>query len=371
MPIYKFVHKLENVPNWYIGTSKAYDRLDSKDPKGFYFLYDTKEVKLRDKNYMNGVVEYSQENPKPIVGAKDRLYLNTDTFEGYVYEDKWFKVFDILNGAETTLENVVSRERASGFDIITVMNHYMNQLKRQAIQKIEWDSENQVLDYTFQFMSYQEKFSHIATKLSFDMNTRHVILSDQYSNVLGTEEIVDLHVVSGHYDDSEKALILTMKNGSNVKIMASALVDIFVGDETPTFITSIKTNLDNTNTLGMDIKLSEARENAFDIKSDGLYFKKPQWFNNPEGKDGYLYTVLNERITIDDNHKLSDIATHATLQQLIDDITAFYELKKQSTVQSKDIISDSLSGSASASLIPTTGLLKKLIGIKRNQKGSE
>ena len=371
MPIYKIIQKLDNVPKWYIGTSGAYDKLESIDPKGFYFLYDSGEVKFRNHNYMKGVISYSNDNPKPTIGANDRLYVNKDNYEAYIYKNKWVKVFDLLNSEETSLENVISKKRASGYDVITTMKPFMNELLDKAIQNISWNPDTKTLIYSFKSISYPESITNLASNLSFDLDTRYVILSDVNGNELGREKIVDLQVISGSYDDNEKALILRLRDGSSVKIMASALLNIFGGDETESIITSIFSNLDSTNSISMELKISNARENAFVIKNDGLYFPVPEWISNPEGKSGYIYTIVNERIIIDDRTKFNELATQADLQQLIEDMTAFYELKKQDNIEAANLISDNVSGTPSSTLIPTTTLLNKIIGIKRKQKGSD
>ena len=81
MPLYKIITKLNHIPHFYIGTSDAYSKLEELDPKGIYFLYDQWAVLVKDKNLMQTVSIYSNDKPKPVVGANSRLYVNVDNFE--------------------------------------------------------------------------------------------------------------------------------------------------------------------------------------------------------------------------------------------------------------------------------------------------
>ena len=365
MPLYRVITKLKNVPHLYIGTSEAYDKLETVDSKGMYFLYDLGAVMVKDKNYMQAVSIFSDENPKPSIGANNRLYVNINNFEGYIYEDKWIKVFDLLNTENTSLENVESRKKVTGKDAETVMDYYMNELAKRAISNITWDKNTKTLSCKRKTTTLPESLTDIATELSFDLDTYVLSILDKNGKVLGSEEITDLHVVSGKYDADEKALVLTMKNGSKVKIMAGAMTNLFTGGDTNSMHTDVYKGSDDTNGVSMDILVSSAYRNGLVLQEDGLHFTKTDWMIDGADKSGCIYTVLDDYIVVEDRWMLEDIATEAEVQTMCNDILAFYEEKKNYYLQKKDVLVESFNDIPSSTKVPSFDLINKTFGIKR------
>lgn len=365
MPLYRVITKLNNVPHFYIGTSEAYNNLETIDSKGMYFLYDQGVVMVKDKNFMQSVNLYSNENPKPPVGADSRLYVNIDNFEGYIYQGKWIKVFDLLNTEHTTLENATSRKKVTGKDVETIMDYYMGELTKRAVNSIEWDEENKILTYKTSSIKMPNNITGIATQLAFDVNTYTLSILDSDNNILGSEEITDLHVISGKYDQDEKALVLTMKNGSKVKIMAGAMTDLFTGSVTNSMDTKVSKGEDDTNQVSMNVLISSAYRNGLVLQEDGLHFKKTDWMYNDKDKSGYIYTVLDDHIVLEDRWKLSDLATEAEVQTMIDDILNFYEDKKSEYLLRSNVLVESFDDIPSTEKVPSLELINKTFGIKR------
>ena len=364
MPLYEVITKLDNIPHFYIGTSEAYNKQETLDPKGMYFLYDQGAVVVKDKNLMQSVNIYSNEKPKPIVGANSRLYVNIDNFEGYIYQDKWIKVFDLLNMEKTTLEKVEPRKKVTGKDVETVMDHYMDQLTKKAVSSITWDKDNKTIIYKFKTISFPEKITQVATQLVFDVDSYTLSILDRDNNILGSEEITDLHVVKGKYDEDEKALVLTMRDGSKVKIMAGAMTNLFTGSTTNSMKTQVYKGDDDTNNISMDVLISSAYRNGLVLQEDGIHFKKTDWMNDGD-KSGYIYTVLDDHIVLEDRWKLSDLATEAEVQTMIDDILNFYEDKKSEYLQRSNVLVDSFNDIPSSDKVPSFELINKTFGIKR------
>lgn len=365
MPLYRVITKLNDVPHLYIGTSEAYNKLETIDSKGMYFLYDQGAVVVKDKNYMQAVSIYDSNNPKPVIGANDRLYVNIENFEGYIYKDRWIKVFDLLNTDNTSLENVESRQRVTGKDVETVMDHYMTQLTKKAIGSITWDKESNSLVCKRKSTTLLEPISGIATELSFDLDTYTLSILDSKGNTLSSEEITDLHVISGKYDASEKALVLTMRNGSKVKIMAGAMTNLFTNKDTNTVNTNVYRGEDDTNNISMNVLISSAYRNGLTLQEDGIHFKKTDWMYDGVDKSGYLYTVLDDYIVVEDRWKLADIATEAEVQTMCDDMLAFYEEKKNYYLQKENVLVESFSDTPSNTKVPSFELVNKTFGIKR------
>lgn len=365
MPLYKIITKLNHIPHFYIGTSDAYSKLEETDPKGIYFLYDQWAVLVKDKNLMQTISIYSNDKPKPVVGANSRLYVNVDNFEGYIYQDKWIKVFDLLNTEKTSLEKVVPRKKVTGKDVETVMDYYMDQLAKKAVNTITWDEDSKSIVYKFKSISFPESISGIATQLAFDLDTYTISILDRDNNVLGAEEITDLHVVKGKYDSDEKALVLTMKNGSQVKIMAGAMTHLFNGSITNSIDTDVYKGEDDTNKVSMNVLVSSAYRNGLVLQEDGLHFRKTDWMYGDRDKSGYIYTVLDDHIILEDRWKLSDLATEAEVQTMIDEVLRFYEEKKSEYLSRSNVLVDSFSDIPSSDKVPSFELINKTFGIKR------
>ena len=365
MPLYKVITKLNDIPHFYIGTSEAYEKQETLDPKGIYFLYDQGAVMVKDKNLMQSVNLYSNENPKPPVGANSRLYVNIDNLEGYIYLGKWIKVFDLLNMEKTTLERVEARKKVTGKDVETVMDHYMDQLRKKAVSTITWDQDNKQLVYKFKTISFPENINGIATQLAFDVDTYRLSILDKDNTVLESQEITDMHVVRGKYDSDEKALVLTMRNGSKVKIMAGAMTNLFNGSTTNSMKTEVYKGEDDTNNVSMNVLISSAYRNGLVLQEDGIHFRKTDWMYDGRDKSGYIYTVLDDHIVLEDRWKLADIATEAEVQTMINDILNFYEDKKSEYLLRSNVLVDSFSDNPSSDKVPSFELINKTFGIKR------
>ena len=85
MPL-DIIKKLEGLPKLYLCTQRVYDNLESIDPKGIYYIYDTRVIMTHGSVYNRAVVLYDN-GVRPIVGSVDRLYINSTTLEGYVFNN--------------------------------------------------------------------------------------------------------------------------------------------------------------------------------------------------------------------------------------------------------------------------------------------
>ena len=364
MPLIK---TLKGIPKWYIGKGETYDKLKNEgtiDPKGIYFIYDRGQILNRDKKYMQGVYTYQDE--RPVIGASDRLYINANTYEGYLYHNGWVKVFDPLNKDFTYNETIIL-DKVSGIATRVITDKLIEEISTKSIQEIYWDTSTRSMIYKFKTVKHSESMKRgLLTKIEFDMEQRILKGYDEEGNLLGEQSIMDNHIISAYYDEESKQIVFHLKDGNNVLLHPSSMMDIFLGKNTSSMQTTLMKD-SGKNNIKMDIIQSDVIRNILQIKEDALYVKGPDYFTIAGTKEGHVYTVLNEHVIIEDRYKLDDLATEEYLYDMMQYIENIYDNMITTTLTKDSIVNDSLSSieDASTDKIPTYALLNKIAGIKR------
>ena len=75
---------------WHIVDSTIYHAYNNKIDNDLYFLRDTKEIYRGEIPFTESVIGYTGEVPSSSI-AINRLYINTDTFEGKIYDGSIWK----------------------------------------------------------------------------------------------------------------------------------------------------------------------------------------------------------------------------------------------------------------------------------------
>lgn len=100
--------------SWVLTNSIAFNSMNTRDDNALYFLSDTKEIYRGTTSYSNSVVTYNSNSGLPTSGiAINKLYINTDTYEGYMHDGtEWVNVIkpvsNILNDATDYDDHIVT-----------------------------------------------------------------------------------------------------------------------------------------------------------------------------------------------------------------------------------------------------------------------
>ncbi len=282
------------------GLQSAYKALETKNPNAIYFLTDSREIYVGDKLYAEPLRLYTGSLPLSAI-ALGALYINTETGLGSVHNGTaWNTVMKPVVGTidATASDDTVPTTKGvkdyvdgrvedilGGEDIVTGVS--------QAL-----DGDNAPVPGTL-------------TITSGDGSTANVVMTGLANNptydstnlvltipVVGGSPLVvnlpqDNFIESGEYDTDTKNIVLTLKDGSEVTIPASALVDIYTSGS--------GVNDTVTVSVGSDNKISAT------VKVDT--------------SGGVLGIAADGKLTVD----LSDYATAESLDDLGERVTAVEE----------------------------------------------
>lgn len=247
---------------WVTGSSAAYAALQTKDVNTLYFIQDTGEIFRGTKSFSEAVIFVSE---FPAKGAVGKVYIKETNLEGKVWNGTAWKT--IIQPIATTLsDDVVETKAVSGEAVKAyVVGKFAEELTDRFVDGISYDKDTKELlvtkggeESTIALDGFVTNVSHASGVLTF--------------NVEGGDDIVinlpeDNFVQSGVYDEATKEIILTLQDGSKVKIPAADLVDVYVGGETE----SASVTVSASNEITVDVKVSAAEGNALSVTEDGLF----------------------------------------------------------------------------------------------------
>jgi hypothetical protein len=269
--IYVKAYQTKNL--WlYATTSDKYKLLATKDEDSLYFLEDTKEV-YKGSTLFSGTIElYS--GSLPTKGAQGKIYFNVTSLVGDVWNGSAWKTISrpIMSFVDATSEEMISGQ-AVGAAVKEHTDTMLAQVLANSIVDITYDNTTHTVKFTKGGTAHDVPITKICNSLSYNPTTGALALNDD-SGAISTASIpLDNYVVSGIYNDTDKAIELTLKNSSKVIIPATDLVNIYHAGNTAT--TSIViSNVDGNNIITVNIKVSTTANNAITANSDGLYMDK-------------------------------------------------------------------------------------------------
>ena len=359
----RVIQKIENSPRWYYGLKKNYSKLKKIDSNGVYFIYDTGEIYVRDKPYTEAVILY-EDGSRPYSGASDRLYINSSTLEGFTYHDgDWVKVLEKLDTAVSfDYEDAISKDRVNGVAVLPIaLKHFMDAYT-QSVSSMEYDETNHSLIYRLGSIGHQVPITNLVQTLQFDVNTRTLYTYDGEGNLVSEAQIMDSHVISGKYDDERKAIIFQMRDGSEVRLHAYALLNLFQGADTTTMTNTVHNYIDGKNVLESHVIISIRSSNKVEAKADGLYVSSFDPIANME--EGQMYVIMDDADYITAGVNIKLLATEAYVQQMKDEVLEWFDRNGALWLKRKDVI-QSFNDVPLASKVPSFDLVNRQCGLRR------
>lgn len=259
---------------WYLANKQAdYAALAEKNAEGLYFIKDTGEIYLGEQSYTQSVIFYgtgTTPETRPEKGAFGKLYIDITTLQGFVWNGTEYKevIKAVENAVDANTDNPVSAKAVK-----TYVDNLVGTGTADCIKTVAWDESNVQLKVTKKDESVVNvPLTKIATVLEYDGGTGNLTLKDHAGSQLSQVNIpLDNFVKSGKYDTETKEIVLTMQNANEVRIPASALVDVYTGTTTNSGTVTVSPE----NQISFDIKIDPAEGNLLTVSDQGLMVAHP------------------------------------------------------------------------------------------------
>ena len=254
---------------WYLANKQAdYLALAVKDAEALYFIKDTGEIYLGEQPYTQSVIFYGAELPvtaRPEKGAFGKVYVDATTLQGFVWNGSEYKeiIKAVENSVEANTDNPVTAKAVK-----TYVDTLVGTGTSDCIKTVAWDETGVQLQVTTKGGSQTNvPLTKIATLLEYDGGTGNLTLKDHAGSQLSQVNIpLDNFVKSGSYDSESKEIVLTMQNGSEVRIPATALIGVYTGTTTNSGTVTVSP----TNQVSFDVKLDPNPANKLTVSEAGL-----------------------------------------------------------------------------------------------------
>lgn len=257
--------------SWHIVTSDVYHS-GTKLADGMYFLSDTREIYRGEQPFTESVVMYK--DVLPTSPAINRLYIKSDTLEGWVYGGTvagWINVIKAVSDEVQDVAGVPVSGKA-------VKAYVAAELAKSAtaantVSALGWDSANHILTVTKGDASSETiTFDGLGVSLNYNAQTGDLQLVDASGNTIGNAINLELErfVTAAEYDADSKKIILYF-NAEKTDFL-----DIPVGDLVDTYTAEASDNsmvlaVESGNKITGKVKISTASGNMITCDENGLY----------------------------------------------------------------------------------------------------
>lgn len=248
---------------WIITNSTAYAGLSEKDNNALYFLQDTQEIYKGATSFTQSVMMVEN---FPAKGAQGKVYMHATTLEGKVWTGSAWRTI-IEQVAKTLTDETVENKAVSGEAIKTYVTQKVTEaVADKFVEGITYNKENKQLTYTVGEAENTVAIDGFVTNASYAGDTGILSFAVQGGETININLPKDNFVQSGEYDNDTQEIVLTLVDGSEVKIPAGDLVDVYTFESTNT-IEMIETE----GTVKANVKVSSEAGNQLVAKDNGLY----------------------------------------------------------------------------------------------------
>lgn len=248
---------------WIITNSTSFTGLAEKDNNALYFLQDTQEIYKGSTSFTQSVMMVSS---FPEKGAQGKVYMHSTTLEGKVWTGSEWKTI-IEQVAKSLADGVTENKAVSGEAVKTYVTQKVTEaVANKFVEGITYSKDTKELSYTIGDRETKVGIEGFVTNAQYEGTTGKLTFSVQGGEAIEINLPKDNFVQSGRYDDNTQEIILTLVDGSEVKIPAGDLVDVYTFSSTNT--------IEMTETDGAvtaKVKVSAESGNQLEAKGDGLY----------------------------------------------------------------------------------------------------
>ena len=253
--------------NWHIVTSAEY-AAGVKRESSLYFISDTHEIYRGEVPFTESVIMYTE---LPVTGiAVNRLYINSATLEGKVYDGtSWTTVIRPITDTVTADGvNPVSGKAVAAYVAAEVAKISAS---GEVVSALTWDSAEHLLAVTKGNGDVQNIiFEGLGVNLTYKAASGELQLEDAKGTAIGDAIKLDLErfVSSGEYDAETSSIILYFdaEKTESVTIPVGELVDTYTAEGDKAIDLKVESNV-----VKGSIKISTESGNTIIVKDDGLY----------------------------------------------------------------------------------------------------
>lgn len=254
-------------------TRTQFDAIALKDSTTLYFISDTQELYRGSMNFSSAIVFYN-DGERPAKGAIGKLYINNANKEGSTWNGTaWSVVIPAISSTVLDSNNQGVQLPVSGAAVKSYVESVAATTLAQCVTAIRWDSTNKALVYTVNSNETSVPITRLATALGYEAATGVLSIKDLNNEIISSVNIpLDNFVTGGYYDNTTKSLVLNFQNGTRVNIPAADLVQLYHESDTDSVdITIANDATTGENKISANVKISNAADNAIEVKSDGLF----------------------------------------------------------------------------------------------------
>lgn len=248
---------------WIVTNSTAYAGLTQKDNNALYFLQDTQEIYKGATSFTQSVMMVEN---FPEKGAQGKVYMHTTTLEGKVWTGSAWRT--IIEQVATSLaDGTVENKAVSGEAIKTYVTQKVTEaVTNKFVEGITYNKENKQLTYTVGEAQNTVAIEGFVTGASYAGETGILSFAVQGGETISINLPKENFVQSGAYNNDTQEIVLTLVDGSEVKIPAGDLVDVYLFESTNTIEMT-----ETDGTVKANVKLSSEAGNQLVAKDGGLY----------------------------------------------------------------------------------------------------
>lgn len=256
---------------WHYVSSAEYNAAEAatKTADKLYFLSDTKQIYRGTDLFTEACTVVESWPTTPAVG---RLYVLSSTLEGKIYNGSaWVTVIQPVQAAVDVADTTKPVSGKAVADYVAAELQGVSADADNAFVGASYDKASQSI--TFTRNSGEDavvvEIDDLPVDLVYDQGTGLLQLKDADGAAIGAGINLDLErfVKSGSYDPATKKITLVFNDDAEVEIDATALVDIYTGEETGTVAVSVSAD----NKISATAKVSAEAKNILVAKDDGLY----------------------------------------------------------------------------------------------------
>lgn len=250
---------------WVITTSTAYAGLDLKDTNALYFLQDTQEIYKGETSFTQSIVMV--EDRFPAKGAQGKIYIHGTTLEGKVWNGSAWKT--VIQPVATSLSDSATENKAVSGEAVKayVTEKLTTAITGKFVDGITYDKATKELSYTKNGTATKVGIEGFVTGASYDGGSGKLSFTVQGGEAIDINLPKDNFVKSGLYNKVSKEIVLTLVDGSEVKIPAGDLVDINEFQSTET----VELTSSPEGVVSANVKISATEGNQITKNADGLF----------------------------------------------------------------------------------------------------
>lgn len=253
--------------NWHIVTSDVYNA-GVKIDGDMYFLSDTKEIYRGEESYSESITFFTE---VPVTNiAKNRLYINSNTLEGRVWNGTDWKI--VVNPISDTV-TIDGSSPVSGKAVAAYVAAEIAKITTSSdvISSLSWDSAEHLLTITKGSTDTENiVFNGLGVNLEYSAETGNLQLLDASGTPIGNAIKLDLErfVSSGEYDPDTQSINLYFdaEKTEFVTIPVGDLVDTYTAEGTNGINLTVEGNV-----VKGSVKISTTLGNTITCDENGLY----------------------------------------------------------------------------------------------------